>query len=170
MAENKIPERNQLPVEYTWELSDIFKSDELWQKALEEAAGLKEKFAAFQGRLAESADTLLAFFRLDDEAGLALERIYTYANCKSDQDTADSFYRDMRGKAMGVYVEVSAAAAFAKPEIIAIDEQRLNCFYEQQLHNHKTNRLYLHHQILNHTVLSYVIPKTSLSYLLLLLL
>ncbi|MBQ3211152.1 MAG: oligoendopeptidase F [Oscillospiraceae bacterium] len=132
MAKTIIPERDQLPVEYTWELSDIFETDGHWQKALEEAAALKERYAAFQGRLSESADTLLEFFRLDDEASLKLESIYTYANCKSDQDTADSFYRDMRGKAMGVYVEISAAAAFAKPEIIAIDEERLNDFYKQQ--------------------------------------
>ena len=132
MTDNKIPERAQIPAEYTWELSDIFRTDGDWQKAMEEADGLKERFAAFQGRLSESADTLLQFFRLDDEAGLLLERIYTYANCKSDQDTADSFYRDMRGRAMGVYVEISSAASFAKPEIIAIDEERLNSFYAQQ--------------------------------------
>ena len=132
MTDNKIPERAQIPAEYTWQLSDIFRTDADWQKAMEEAAGLKERFAAFQGRLSESADTLLQFFRLDDEAGLLLERIYTYANCKSDQDTADSFYRDMRGRAMGVYVEISSAASFAKPEIIAIDEELLNSFYAQQ--------------------------------------
>ncbi|MBQ8217208.1 MAG: oligoendopeptidase F [Oscillospiraceae bacterium] len=132
MTDNKIPERAQIPAEYTWELSDIFRTDRDWQKAMEEAAGLKERFAAFQGRLSESADTLLQFFRLDDEAGLLLERIYTYANCKSDQDTADSFYRDMRGRAMGLYVEISSAASFAKPEIIAIDEELLNSFYAQQ--------------------------------------
>ena len=132
MTDNKIPERAQIPAEYTWQLSDIFRTDGDWQKAMEEAAGLKERFAAFQGRLSESADTLLQFFRLDDEAGLLLERIYTYANCKSDQDTADSFYRDMRGRAMGLYVEISSAASFAKPEIIAIDEELLNSFYAQQ--------------------------------------
>ena len=30
MAAERIPERNEIPVEFTWDLTDIFKSDEDW--------------------------------------------------------------------------------------------------------------------------------------------
>ena len=130
MAQKSIPTREQLPTEYTWELSHLFESDAQWSEQYSKAAAYAEALAAYQGRLGESGATLLEFFRLDDEASLCLERLYTYANCKSDQDTANSFYRDMRGKAMSVYVAVSSAAAFASPEIIAIEQSVLDSFYE----------------------------------------
>ena len=130
MAENSILKRSEVPVEHTWELGDLFESDEVWAAEFESAKGYAEKFAAYQGRLSESGETLLAFFRLDDEASLCLERLYTYANCKSDQDTGDSFYRDMRGRAMSVCVEISSASSFATPEIAAMDEERLQGFID----------------------------------------
>lgn len=38
-----------------------------------------------------------------------------YASCKGDEDTGNSFYQDVRGKAMNVYVSIASAAAFATP-------------------------------------------------------
>ena len=131
MSEKTIVKREAVPVENTWDLSALFESDALWSEALEKASALAGELSAYQGRLSESAETLLSFFRLDDEVSLTLERLYTYANCKSDQDTGNSFYRDMRGRAMSVYVAVSSAAAFAAPEIIAIDEAVLTRFYKE---------------------------------------
>ena len=82
--------------------------------------------------LGDDAETLLSFFRLDDEASLRLSKLYGYANCKSDQDTGNGTYQDLRGKAVGTLVAVSSASAFATSEILAIDEDRLNLFYIAQ--------------------------------------
>ena len=129
---NTVPLRQDIPVEFTWELKDMFESDSLWLESYEKAGSLPAAFAALEGKLAGSPGKLLEYFRLSDEAGLALERLYTYANCKSDQDTANSFYRDMKGKAMGLYVNVSSAAAYAKPEIIAAGEELIEDYIRQE--------------------------------------
>ncbi len=89
------------------------------------------KIAAFQGTLARSAGDLLAWFRLQDEIELRLSVLMGYASCKGDEDTGNSFYQDVRGKAMNVYVSIASAAAFATPEIMAIPEETLNGFYAQ---------------------------------------
>ena len=132
MADNKIPARKDVPEEFTWNLKDLFESDELWLEEYEALKGMPQRFAAFQGRLGESAESLLEFLRLEDEASLRLERLYGYASCKADQDTGDAKYQDMRGKATSTAVAVSSAGAFAAPEIMAIDEDRLNLFYVAQ--------------------------------------
>ena len=131
MAENRIPKREEIPEEYTWDLRDLFPSDEDWfteQKALEQ---FPARYQAFQGKLGESAETLLAFFRLEDEAGTRLGKLYEYACRKSDQDTGNSFYQDMRGKAANVLTLLSGASAFATPEIMLIPEDTLNRFYRE---------------------------------------
>ena len=124
--------RDQVPEEFTWNLGDIFESDEAWLKEYEALKALPERVLAFRGRLGESAESLLAFFRLQDEVEVRLENLYCYASCKNDQDTANGVYQDLRGKAMSTVVAVSSAAAFAAPEIMAIDDDRLNLFYIAQ--------------------------------------
>ncbi len=124
--------RDQVPEEFTWNLGDIFESDEAWLKEYEALKALPERVLAFRGRLGESAESLLAFFRLQDEMEVRLENLYCYASCKNDQDTANGVYQDLRGKAMSTVVAVSSAAAFAAPEIMAIDDDRLNLFYIAQ--------------------------------------
>ncbi len=128
----KILKRSEVSVENTWNLADMFESDEAWLSEYEALKELPTKIAAFQGRLGESAKTLLDFFKLDDEVALRLGTFYGYANCKGDEDTANSYYQDFRGKAMSAYVAISSAASFATPEIMAIPESVLDSFYAQE--------------------------------------
>ena len=132
MANDRIPKRSEIPEEYTWDLRDMFPSDEAWKKEYEALQEIPARLASFRGRLGESAETLLEFFRLEDELELRLTPLHTYASCSSDRDTSDGFYQDMRGKAMSTWVAIASAAAFATPEIMALDEDRLNLFYAVQ--------------------------------------
>ena len=124
--------RSEVPEEFTWNLKDMFESDEAWFAENEALKALPAQIAAYQGKLGVSAEELLGFFRLQDEAELRLSKLYGYASCKGDQDTGNSVYQDMRGKAMNTLVTISSAAAFATPEIMAIDEDTLNLFYIAQ--------------------------------------
>ncbi len=124
--------REQVPEEFTWNLQDMFESDEAWLKEYETLKEMPARIAAFRGRLGESAETLLTYFRLEDELNVRLSILYGYASCKGDQDTGNGYYQDLRGKAMATLVAISSADAFAAPEIMAIDEDTLNLFYIAQ--------------------------------------
>ena len=132
MEENRLPKRSEVPEQSTWNLADIFESDEAWtaeNEALkEESAGI----AAFRGKLGGSAEDLLCFFRKRDELSVRIAKLYTYASCKSDQDTADSVYLDMKNKAFATIMGIMSASAFADPEIMTISEDTLNLFYAAQ--------------------------------------
>ena len=132
MENEKIPLRSEVPEAETWDLRDLFPTDEAWLAEYEALKTLPERAAAFQGKLGRSAEDLLLWFRLQDEIQERLSRLHTYASCKSDQDTGNGTYQDFRGKAMGTYVAVLSACAFATPEIMAIDDDTLNLFYAAQ--------------------------------------
>ena len=132
MENEKIPLRSEVPEAETWDLRDLYPTDEAWLKEYEDLKTLPERAAAFQGKLGRSAEDLLLWFRLQDEIQERLSRFHTYASCKSDQDTGNGTYQDFRGKAMGTYVAVLSACAFATPEIMAIDDDTLNLFYAAQ--------------------------------------
>ena len=124
--------REQVPEAFTWNLNDLFESDEAWLAEYEALKALPGEIAAFKGHLGDDAETLLQWFRLNDEMEVRFGKLMGYASCKSDQDTGKARYQDLRGKAYGLVVAASSAAAFAMPEIMAIPEDRLNLFYVAQ--------------------------------------
>lgn len=129
MAKEKIPAREELKEEYTWNLGDIYDSDEKWAEEFADLEAVPAELEKYWGKLGEGAGELLSFLRLDDEISLRLEKLAGYASCKADQDLGNGFYQDMRGKAMRRCVEASEASAFARPEIMAIPEEKLESFY-----------------------------------------
>lgn len=127
-----IRKRSEVPVEDTWNLGDIFADDGLWQEALEELKGFVPQLEAFRGHLGDSAESLLGYLRLNDEISVKLGKVYGYASCRSDEDTAVGVYQNMKGQAMGVLVKLQSASAFESPEILAIDEEKLERFFAER--------------------------------------
>ncbi|MBO4914113.1 MAG: oligoendopeptidase F [Oscillospiraceae bacterium] len=124
--------RSEVPEEYTWNLKDIFESDDAWRKEYEELGKLPEAIAAYQGTLGRSAADLLSYFRRSDEIEVRLSKLYGYASCKNDEDQGNSSTQDMLGKARGLIVAISGAAAFATPEILAIPDETLERFHKEE--------------------------------------
>ena len=124
--------REEVPVEFTWNLTDIFPSDEAWLAEYEALKAVPAEIEAYRGHLGESAETLLGFLKEQDDISVRLEKLYGYASCQSDQDTGNGAWQDMRGKAISTMVAISSAAAFATPEIMAISDDTLNLFYIAQ--------------------------------------
>ena len=127
-----IPKRNDVPVEFTWDVSHIFADEAAWQEAFEKIGTYSGQISAFAGTLGRDAGTLLSWFRLQDEIELLAGKVYGYASLCSDVDTADSHFQAMRGKAMSALVGLSGAGAFAGPEIMAIPEETLDRFYKEE--------------------------------------
>ncbi len=128
----QIPERKDADPKYTWDLTGIFADDASWEAAYNDLAKFPARIDAFRGRLGESAKTLLEFCKLEDEISLAVEAVYGYSSLKGDEDTGNSFYQNMRGKAVGAYVNIEGALAFSTPELIAIDDEVLDKFYKEE--------------------------------------
>ena len=124
--------RAEVPAEFTWDLQGLFASDEAWLAEYEALKALPEQIEAFRGHLGDDAETLLSWLREQDEAELRIGRLMGYASCRGDEDMGEAKYQDLRGKAYGLAVAVSSASAFAAPEIMALDEDRLNLFYVAQ--------------------------------------
>lgn len=129
---NPNTKRDDVPAEYTWNLADLYESDEAWRRENEALRALPEQVKAYQGRLGASAAELLAYFRLADEGNLRYSRLVNYAMRKADQDQGDSVYQDMNGKAMSAVVSISGAMSFAAPEIMAIPDETLERFFAEE--------------------------------------
>lgn len=128
---DEIKNRKDIPKEHTWALEDLYASDDIWKKDLEEIKKMPAKIEAYCGKLGESADMLLSFLELQDEISVFLDRFANYSMRKADEDTKNTTYQGLKDQTAGIYVALSSALSFAEPEILAIDEKTLNAFYAQ---------------------------------------
>lgn len=124
--------REEIDEQYRWDLSSIFGSDEAFLAALEEAKKLPPRFASFQGKISASAAELLAYLKLDDEAGLILTKLANYAERKSDEDTRESRYQDYSSQVMTLWVSLSSASSWFTSELLSLSEQEMEGFYSQE--------------------------------------
>ena len=133
MAETKtIPQRSQIPVEYTWRLEDLYATEELWQQDFDRARQLGRELAAYAGRLGESGAVLYEYLTRSREAGDLLMNLANYAGRKSDEDTRAAGPQDLEGRAMSLAVELNRATAFETPELLRIPVDTLEGFYQQE--------------------------------------
>lgn len=132
MGEKALRKRQEVPEEYKWKLSDLFVSDQQWEEEVQVVYRLAEELDACRGTLGKSAKALLSFLEKRDELSYYLARVYVYANESYHQDTADARYQGFSAKADSAMVAVSSAISYADPEILAIPEETLNCFYREE--------------------------------------
>ncbi|MCL1873322.1 MAG: oligoendopeptidase F [Clostridiales bacterium] len=125
-----IPNRQDIPKQYQWDLSDLYPDDSSWERDLRELRGLLPQAKKYQGRLAESPVVLLEFFRYEEQLSRLLDKVYTYASMKKDEDNRLSHYQSMEDQAQGLAVEIEAALSFFQPELLAIPESRMALYLQ----------------------------------------
>src|SRR3989304_877413 len=113
-------------------LKDIYSSEDLWEK---DFIWIKEnisKYKKFTGTLGNSSDSLAACLKFDDEISIKLERLYLYAMLSKDSDMRENQYQAMDDRIKNLYAQISTASSFIKPELLAIDEQKLKSFLDSE--------------------------------------
>ena len=132
MAENKIRQRHEIPVEDKWAVEDLFATDEAWEAELATLSEDKAYLAGFAGTLGESAQKLYAYLERMEQINAKVSLLANYAMRKADEDTRNGTYQAMVGKYMSVAVGLSAATSFETPEIMAITNEKLDAFYAEE--------------------------------------
>ena len=127
--DNVIKERSQLELKDTWAIEDLYASDEAWEQDLLILQENKNELADCQGKLGNSASDLLRFLEITEKTQLRVSMLGNYCMRKGDENTADAKYQAMTGKFMSVAVSLDAATSFETPEIMAIDDGKLDSFY-----------------------------------------
>lgn len=135
----KAKQRSEIAQQDKWRIEDIYATDEAWEADYNECIRRAKEKCAYQGRLAESALILYQALKESDEADLLVEHVYVYAFMKYYEDTANAVYQEMSGRAQAAVTKLSEKYAFLTPEILAIDQKKM-----QEYLNSDTLALYRH--------------------------
>ncbi|MRX73622.1 oligoendopeptidase F [Bacillus lacus] len=131
-AAKKLPERNDISVEDTWKLEDIFSSDETWEKEFQEVKNALPKLSDYQGKLGSSAEVLYEALSYQDAVMERLGKLYTYAHMRYDQDTGNSFYQGLNDRATNLYTQASSISSYIVPELLEIEENTLQQYLAEK--------------------------------------
>ena len=127
-----ILKREDVKKENTWALEDIYATDDLWKKELEELTSICKSFSSYEGHLTESAEKLYEYLTLSEKAEKLLERIYIYANQALHVDMNNSKYQDFSARATTAMVQYQSSTAFVTPEFLSVDEAVIRGFIEEK--------------------------------------
>ncbi|MGZ4031952.1 MAG: oligoendopeptidase F [Tumebacillaceae bacterium] len=130
--------RSEVQPETTWNLEAMYESNDAWEQDFKKVEELYPQVVAYAGRLGESADTLLAALNLQHELESVFENVYTYANMRYHQDTANATYQGMSDRASVLANNAFGATSFMNPELLALPEAQL----EQFMNENEELRLY----------------------------
>lgn len=131
-ASHEVPQRSQVAVETTWDLSPLFVDDAAWDQAFQAAQDFPAEIAAFQDNLTTAATNLLGFLETEDRHEREISKLYVYASMKNDEDTAVSKYTGMQSQMGQFLARYMAAASFAEPALANLEETTLHAFYETE--------------------------------------
>lgn len=120
-----LPPRSAINKAHTWNDESVFADRAAWDKAAQEVSAGLSSVQAFKGRLAEGAAVLAEYMDTADRLTRLVEKVYVYAGMFSAVDATDQEASAMVGRAAGLYGQVAAATAFARPELLAIGRDTL---------------------------------------------
>ena len=124
--------RDQVKVEDTWNLKDMYASDSDWEEDIKVILGKAEELVKFEGKVCESADTLLQVLELSAFISEKLEFAYNYAARLFDEDQGNTLHQSMNQKVFSIMAKISSDVSFIDPEILACDESKLEEFYNKE--------------------------------------
>ncbi|EGD30330.1 oligoendopeptidase B [Streptococcus sanguinis SK72] len=125
-------QRNEIEEKYTWDLSTIFPTDEAFEAELAQVSEEVKKAAGLAGHLLNSADSLLTTTEVQLDLMRRIEKLYSYAHMKNDQDTRVAKYQEYQAKGMTLYSDFGQSFAFYEPEFMAITEEQYQAFLAEQ--------------------------------------
>ena len=125
-------ERQKIENQYKWTIDEMYPSESDLNKDIDKVKELIDKLASYKGKLAESKSNLYEALHTSEDAGRILEKLYVYTHMKSHEDTR---INDNQGKATKIDMlstELSMATSYMVPEIISMDEAKLNEYLQDE--------------------------------------
>ncbi|MBM2658673.1 oligoendopeptidase F [Staphylococcus pseudoxylosus] len=120
-----LPFRKEVPIEETWDITDLFNSDDEFYQTLTETIKSAKAFnAQYVNQL---NDVQIIEQALDDysEILIQLDRMANYAELRLSVDTANELSQTLSAKLSTSYGKIASELSFLVSEIIALSEQDL---------------------------------------------
>ncbi|SFC69515.1 oligoendopeptidase F [Bacillus sp. OV322] len=123
--------REEVAVQDTWNLDDIYSSLDLWEKDFSKILESAEKIKSFDGKIVD-AGSLLEYLKLSEDTGYLYNKVYVYAMLHVDLDTRKTSSQALLDKASQLGQKLSSASSFFMPFLLSLSETSLKGYIEEE--------------------------------------
>ncbi len=120
----KVRLREEIEEQFKWKISDIYESDEAFEKALQKYKKDSEKVLEYKGKLADE-EILLSFMKYKEKQSGIMADLMQYAHMKKDENANNTKAVDMAMRVDFIANEASTLSAFVMPEISKFSNEKL---------------------------------------------
>ncbi|CAM3852225.1 oligoendopeptidase F [Mesobacillus thioparans] len=124
--------RSEVHESLTWDLNDLYPSDQEWEDELKEIGADVKKFDDFRGTLHTGPKALLECLTAQEELTKKLVKVRTYASLKQSADGTDPVNQANSARVGAVGTKAMAALSFISSEILEFDEGKADEFIEAE--------------------------------------
>jgi len=132
MAE-KIPERKDIAEKYKWDLTHLFSTENNWHELYDLIEKEIERYGSFKGRLSESVELFREAVEFDLFISRTIDRLFTYAHLKSDEDKTNQLYQGLFQRVMNLATRASELSSYLTPEIQSVPDDVMKVFLEDDV-------------------------------------
>jgi oligoendopeptidase F len=125
-------ERKDVDPKYKWNLSELYASESDWLKAKDNIQKNIDKVVQYKGKLGQSSENFLNGIKNYFDLMKELNRLSDYASRISDEDLNNSHNQSLVQQATALTTEISEKTAFISPEILKIDQKKLDKFFSEK--------------------------------------
>ncbi|MCL1912031.1 MAG: oligoendopeptidase F [Leptospirales bacterium] len=122
------PKRDEIRKKDCWDLSPLFTGEPEWEALFAEIETLISRYNTFKGTLHESFEKFREAIEFDTAISRKLDRLYTYAHLKSDEDKSDQHNLSLYERAVNLYARCSELSSFMTPEIQSIPDDIMTLY------------------------------------------
>ncbi len=130
-SESSLIERDAVALEHRWNLEGLYPSVAAWKAHKAQVASRLAEIVAYKGRLAESAESLLAALRINFDVGKAFNQLHTYAFQWHDEDLRRSEPQELLQEIQYLETKFGEETAFLVTELTYADPAILTAYLNE---------------------------------------
>ncbi len=123
--------RDQIAEQYKWDLSLMYKNEDLWYEDFKTCEELLVKLGKLK-KVTASAKNLLEFLDLNTKISRILSKVNEYAGLCLATDTTNTKYQALNDKLEKFGTRFNELTAFFGPELLKLDYKQIDKYYQEE--------------------------------------
>lgn len=126
----QVPERGAIDDVWKWDLTPLYGSSDEWEKVFGEVESEYPYLSTFRGKLSGSNKNIVEYIIRSDELSRKLERIFTWAHLKHDENLNDTYFQSLHDRAINLMTRIETETSFFVPELLSFSKEKLQYLLE----------------------------------------
>lgn len=139
--------RSEMNPAYTWDLTDMFATEQDFEDCLTKIKTLVEEIVQYKGKICSSAQTLYEALQKMDEVNILFSRVRVYSSMILDTDLNDAVSKARSERVESLSTWAQGLLSFFEPEIAQMEEEQFSTYSQQEsglsIYQHKFEKMFL---------------------------